>query len=357
MSNNFPISNEEYKLKAKDIQSNLKLPTLLAAQNILAKQYGYKDYKDVRNKLIDPDNVKIEAFIFLTYYLDENTRKEIQKILDLFSFVLSRLEIYQVTKFNDNSFKNKFDYHYKANKLCEVYLDNYENFINFLTNEEFLFVGKIKSNLSKMFLEDKYIILETLRTIDTHNCDSITISVKNSLLNLIEYSIKNDSLLQRTNLDFSNVDTLSELSNFVLFINRFCEINKFTFESIANLMMDYFSDKMKLLKSLLLDSDIIEIKKGFAYKTKFGMFIIFKQSDFKSTIKQDKTIFQQKVTDLINTLKQDNPNNYIEIYEMIMYKLSYEKLIPDSLFVISCNEILEYTKIQNLNNMLKGQVD
>ena len=63
--------DEDFKIEAKKLQSTENYKTLLAAQDALAVKYGFKDYKSIRNKILNPDSIELNIFLFHAFYIED----------------------------------------------------------------------------------------------------------------------------------------------------------------------------------------------------------------------------------------------------------------------------------------------
>lgn len=340
--------DEDFKIEAKKLQSTENYKTLLAAQDALAVKYGFKDYKSIRNKILNPDSIKLNIFLFHTFYIEDKYKSQIEKTLTLFKYIFQKLNIVCFCMNNGAIKENKFNYHYsKPKKSCEVFITSYEDFTNFLTNEEILFIRKIKSNISKMFVEDKIVLLETLNSIQVNYDDSL-LRFKTILINHLTHELESKIYIQRSlNYDLNNLNIKNELNNFIKLINILHSIDNFSSDSFGKLIEQYLTQDYKTLKELLKDSSITELKKDFAYQTKYGTFLILNISKMNSI-------------NFNELLKQFCESDDIETNQLMNFeleKVQYSKIIQQKFLIISMKESLELETIDKLYRYLHYKVN
>ncbi len=182
-------TEKEFKCEAKKLKVTGNFSSLGAAQNELAKRYGFKEYRAIKSRFAEStksyDN--INTILIHTYKLNEIEHSEINDFFFKFRHIFRKLNLAIGILNQGNILENVepilYDMkleslHIQENSLMQIY--SY-----FLTENSILF-GQIKRNIQKLFQDEKINILKDLERLEIDKKDE---SVFGLFVGLLEYHI------------------------------------------------------------------------------------------------------------------------------------------------------------------------
>ena len=182
-------TEKEFKCEAKKLKVTGNFSSLGAAQNELAKRYGFKEYRAIKSRFAEStksyDN--INTILIHTYKLNEIEHSEINDFFFKFRHIFRKLNLAIGILNQGNILENvepilydtKLEsLHIQENSLMQIY--SY-----FLTENSILF-GQIKRNIQKLFQDEKINILKDLERLEIDKKDE---SVFGLFVGLLEYHI------------------------------------------------------------------------------------------------------------------------------------------------------------------------
>lgn len=252
-------SEREFKEEAKKLKVSGNFSSLGAAQNELARRYGFKEYRAIKSrfskslesynniktitihayKLNEIDNSKIYNFIFKLREIFRKLNISIQLLVQ--SDILKNIEPRLYEKLDK--------LHIQENSLKEIYK-------YFITDNSIVF-ELIKTNIKSLSKDEKLNILIDKNEIENNDDEHELVTFSNLLAYHIGKSVDDETIEQRFVPKSSSGAMKKSLSDEV-----------FDF-------LKYNIDSTKLLNEIAVNQVLTELKENFAYKTTKGFFIYF----------------------------------------------------------------------------------
>lgn len=182
-------TEREFKEEAKELKVSENFSSLGAAQNELAKRYGFKEYRAIKSRFSEsPKSYDIFYSILIkTYKLNETDYSKINDFIFKFRHIFNKLNIATGLLNHGNIFENEeprlYEKRYgvlyiQENSLMQIY--SY-----FLTENSILF-GQIKRNIQKLSPNEKINILKDLESLEIDKNDETVFGL---FVGLLEYHI------------------------------------------------------------------------------------------------------------------------------------------------------------------------
>lgn len=259
-------TEREFKEEAKRLKNSDNFSSLGAAQNELAKRYGFNEYRAIKSifskSLNSYDNIRV--IFFNPSELNDNERNELHNFILRFNSVFRKLNISVGIL---ESYMNKEPRAYY--KILEQLQINENSLIGnyryFLTENSIVF-GQIKKNISILSQDRKINLLNDLNDLEINENDAPAFGLFANLLSYHLGKSAGDVTLHK------NEDGTIE--------------QRFVPKSSSGAMKKSLNDEVfdflkhninstKLLNEIAANQVLTELKEDFAYKTTKGFFIYF----------------------------------------------------------------------------------
>ena len=182
-------TEREFKEGAKKLKVSGNFSSLGAAQNELARRYGFKEYRAIKSRFVESfksyDN--INTVLIHTYKLNEIEHSEINDFFFKFRHIFRKLN-FAIGILNQGNILENVEPRLYEKKLESLHI--HENtmmqiYSYFLTENSIIF-GQIKRNIHKLSQDEKIDILKDLESLEIDKKDKTVFGL---FVGLLEYHI------------------------------------------------------------------------------------------------------------------------------------------------------------------------
>lgn len=262
-------TEKEFKDEAKKLKVTGNFSSLGAAQNELAKRYGFKEYRAIKSRF--PESSKsydnINTILIHTYKLNEIEHSEINDFLFKFRHIFRKLNL-AIGILNQGNILENVETRLYEKKLESLHIqeNNLMQIYSYFLTENSIIFGQIKRNIQKLSQDEKINLLNDLNDLEIAEND---IPAFGLFANLLAYHIgksAGDVTLHKNedgsiNQEFVPKSSIGPIKN-----------------SLKDEVFDFLKyniDSTKLLNEIAANQVLSEVKEDFAYKTTKGFFIYF----------------------------------------------------------------------------------
>lgn len=182
-------TEREFKEEAKKLKVTGNFSSLGAAQNELAKRYGFKEYRAIKSRF--PESSKsydnINTILIHTYKLNEIEHSEINDFLFKFRHIFRKLNL-AIGILNQGNILENVETRLYEKKLESLHIqeNNLMQIYSYFLTENSIIFGQIKRNIQKLSQDEKINLLNDLNDLEIAEND---IPAFGLFANLLAYHI------------------------------------------------------------------------------------------------------------------------------------------------------------------------
>lgn len=181
-------TEREFKDEAKRLKVSGNFSSLGAAQNELARRYGFKEYRAIRSRFLEPlksyDNIR--NILINTSKLNKKENAEIVNFFFRFGILFRKLDISISTIDFKGIINNERILYYKIMEQLEIYENSLMAYYRYFLTENSIVFGQIKRNISIMSQDRKISLLNDLNHLEIDENDAPAFGL---FVNLLAYHI------------------------------------------------------------------------------------------------------------------------------------------------------------------------
>lgn len=181
-------TEREFKEEAKKLKVSGNFSSLGAAQNELARRYGFKEYRAIKSRFVESlksyDNIR--NILINTSELNNKENAEIVTFFYKFGRLFRKLNISIGTKDFESIIDNEPILYYKTMERLEIYENSLMGYYRYFLTENSIVFGQIKRNISIMSQDRKISLLNDLNHLEIEENDAPVFGL---FANLLAYHI------------------------------------------------------------------------------------------------------------------------------------------------------------------------
>ncbi|MFX4240221.1 hypothetical protein ACOL3H_06945 [Aliarcobacter butzleri] len=181
-------TEREFKEEAKKLKVSGNFSSLGAAQNELARRYGFKEYRAIKSRFLEPlksyDNIR--KILINTSKLNKKENDEIVNFFYKFGILFRKLNISIGTIDFEGIIYNGPILYYKIMERLEIYENSLMGYYRYFLTENSIVFGQIKRNISIMSQDRKISLLNDLNHLEIDENDAPAFGL---FANLLAYHI------------------------------------------------------------------------------------------------------------------------------------------------------------------------
>lgn len=262
-------TEKKFKDEAKKLKVTGNFSSLGAAQNELAKRYGFKEYRAIKSSFPELsksyDNIK--SILINTNKLNEIENNKLNTFILKFSTIFRKMSI-SIGVLNLGNMFNHIEPRLYEKKLesLEIHENSLMQIYSYFLTENSIIFGQIKRNIQKLSQDEKINILKDFESLEIDKKDETVFGL---FVGLLEYHIGKSSgdVILHKNEDGSIDKEFVPKSSSGPIKNS---LNDEVFD-----FLKYNIDSTKLLNEIAANQVVTKVKEDFAYKTTKGFFIYF----------------------------------------------------------------------------------